>query len=140
MPKAPQQRQQGPGDGTGQVLAAAHTFTPLIFPQVVGRRVAKVLGHVRDVGADEEDGAVHPERGAGRAEGLAASRLPAPLQARIHRSLPAGCALSLAVGRGELVRGETRSWGGHGSLQRWPEHGRGATRMSSACSRQELSW
>lgn len=73
MPKPPQQGQQGPGDGTGPVLAAARTFTAFIFPQVVGRRVAKVLGHVRDVGADEEDGALHPERGAGRAEGLAAS-------------------------------------------------------------------
>ena len=79
--------------------------------------MAEVLGHLRPVGADEEDGALHPERGAGRAEGLAASRLPAPLQARRHRALSPGGPLSLPVGRGELVRGEKERRGGPGVLQ-----------------------
>lgn len=68
--------------------------------------MAEMLGHLRPVGADEEDGALHPECGAGRAEGIAASRLPAPLQARCHCALSPGGPLSLPVGCGELVRGE----------------------------------
>lgn len=52
-----------------------------------------------------------------------------------HRDVP--CPSQWAMGNWSEVR---QSWGGRGSLQRWPERGRGATKMSSARSRQELSW
>lgn len=89
---------------------------PFHVSQVVGRGVAEMLRQLRARGADEEDGAVHPERGAGRAEGPAARRLPAPRQAGRHRALPPGRPLSLPVGRGELVRGEKEQQGGLDAL------------------------
>lgn len=91
-----------------------------------------MLRQLRARGADEEDGAVHPERGAGRAEGPAARRLPAPRQAGRHRALPPGRPLSLPVGRGELVRGEKEQQGGLDALQSWWELGAKCPRTSSS--------